>query len=69
MSLESMTKIAVSALYASVIAILFGLIAGMLGKLLVMMICMGLGSVAVFIFELISERIDEWYETHSDEKY
>ena len=69
MNLESMVKVAVRSLYASIIAIVFGLILGMLGKLVTMMIFIAIGIIGISVFEIMSDRIDHWYAINEDEKY
>ena len=69
MKLETLTKIACYALYSSVISIVLGLIVGMLGKLSVMIVFMGIGAGGILVFEMASDHIDKWYAEHEEEKY
>lgn len=69
MKLKTMTRIAIGALYTSTVTILIGMILGTLGKLFAMAVSMGIGAIGIFIFELMSDRIDKWYEIHGDDKY
>lgn len=65
---ETITKIAIGALYTSAVTILIGMILGTMGKLVAMAISMGIGAIGIFVFELMSDRMNEWYESNDDEK-